>query len=301
MRAKTLKRDNMAPEVQTPTVQTLITDIGDLISLPEVVIKINELVNAEDTSAAEIGEVISHDPAIATRILRVANSSMYGGQRQIDSITRAVALLGTKQIRDLVLTTTAAKVFDGIPNDVISVEDFWHHSLYCALLARELAKLSKMVNADTMFTAGLLHDIGQLVMFNQIPEQSTAAILLTIQGESSLEPYEAERQLLGFDHAEVGAALARQWHLPDILVSCIGFHHDLSGACAEHVGAVAHIHIANVIASLPYSDIPEAADLERISETAWGLVNLDPDSIGPAVQEAQAHIGETQSALFGSD
>ena len=281
-------------------VQTLVDDIGELISLPEVVLKINELVNSEDTSAAEIGAVISHDPAIATRILKVANSSMYGGQRQIDSITRAVTVLGTKQIRDLVLTTTAARVFDGISNDVISVEDFWHHSLYCALLASELAKVSKRANADTMFTAGLLHDIGHLVMFNQIPEESTAAILLTIQGESSLEPYQAERQILGYDHAEVGASLARQWHLPEVLVSCIGYHHNLD-ACEEHCEAVAHIHIANVIASLPYSDIPEAGDLQRISEKAWALAHLKPDEIGDAVKEAQAHIGETQSALFGND
>lgn len=286
------------PNAQTQTVQMLIDDIGDLISLPEVVLKINEMVNSEDTNATEIGEVISQDPAIATRILRVANSSMYGGQRQIDSITRAVAVLGTKQIRDLVLTTTAAKVFNGISNEVISVEDFWHHSLYCALLAKELAKISGKVNPDTMFTAGLLHDIGQLVMFNQVPEQSSAAILLTIQGESNLEPYQAERQLLGYDHAEVGASLARQWHLPEILVSCIGYHHDLEG-CREHCDAVAHIHIANVIASLPYSDIPDASDLQRIPAEAWQQAHLEPGSIGPAILEAQAHIGETQSALFG--
>ena len=222
-----------------PQVQTLINDVGELISLPEVVLKINELVNSEDASASQIAAVISQDPAIATRILRVANSSMYAGQRQIDSINRAVTILGTKQIRDLVLSTTAAKVFEGIPNDVISVEDFWHHSLYCALLARELAKLSRSVNADTMFTAGLLHDIGHLVMFNQIPEESSAAILLTIQGESSLEPYEAEQQVLGFDHAEVGAALATAWHLPEILVNCIGYHHNLAGATEEYKNAVA--------------------------------------------------------------
>ena len=171
MLGENVKRNSMPPEEeQTPVVQTLIDDIGELISLPEVVLKINEMVNSEDTSAVEIAEVISHDPALSTRILKIANSSLYGGQRQIDSITRAVTLLGTKQIRDLVMATTAAKVFDGIPNEVISVEDFWHHSLYCALLARELAKLSKKVNADTMFTAGLLHDIGHLVMFNRVPE-----------------------------------------------------------------------------------------------------------------------------------
>jgi putative nucleotidyltransferase with HDIG domain len=283
------------------SVQSLVEDIGELVSLPEVVVKINELVNKTDASAAQIAQVISQDPAIASRILKVANSSMYGGQRQIDSITRAVTLLGTKQIRDLVLTTTAAKVFDGIPNDVISVEDFWHHSLYCALLAHELAKISKIVNADTMFTAGLLHDIGHLVMFNRVPEESAASILLTIQGELSMEPYQAEKQVLGFDHAEVGAALARQWGLPEILVSCIGFHHDLHSATEEHIAAVAHIHIANVIASLPYSDSPDPRDLQRIDRQAWEIARLDPEAIGPAINAAQSHIGETQKALFGTE
>ncbi|MGD8783080.1 MAG: HDOD domain-containing protein [Thioalkalispiraceae bacterium] len=281
------------------TLETLIDDMDQLISLPEVVIKINELVNRADTSVAQIAQVISQDPAIATRILKVANSSMYGGQRQIDTINRAVTLLGTKQIRDLVLTTTAAKVFDGIPNDVISVEDFWHHSLYCALLAHELARVSQSVNADTMFTAGLLHDIGHLVMFHRLPEESVAAILLTIQGEAGMEPYQAERQTLGFDHAQVGAVLASHWGLPDILVSGIGFHHDLHAAPQEHIAAVAHIHIANLIASLPYSDLPEASDLQRITPQAWQWANLESTSIGGAIEAAKGHIGDTYSALFG--
>ena len=109
--------------------------------------------------------------------------------------------------------------------------------------------------------------------------------MLTVQGDSDLEPYQAERQVLGFDHAELGAALARNWHLPDILVNCIGFHHDLH-ACKQHVEAVAHVHIANLIASLPYSDIPESEDLKRVSAEAWELAHIDPDTIGPAIQEA---------------
>ncbi|VAW91033.1 hypothetical protein MNBD_GAMMA21-2081 [hydrothermal vent metagenome] len=282
------------------SVQSLIEDIGELISLPEIVMQINELVNSEASSATEIARVIGQDPAISTRILQVANSSMYGGQRQIDSINRAVTILGTKQIRDLVLSTTAAKVFDGIPNDVISVEDFWHHSLYCALLARALAGISKAVNADTLFTAGLLHDIGHLVMFNRIPEQAHEAIMLTIQGEASLDLYQAEQQILGFDHAEVGAELARHWHLPEILVSCIAYHHDLH-ASTEHIEAVAHVHVANAIASLPYSDIPEIEDLERVSPEAWALAHIKPDSLGEAVKAAQQNIVDTQQALFGEE
>jgi len=277
--------------------ESLISDIDGLISLPEIVLKINRLVNNEGASASEIGKVISQDPGLSTRILKVANSSMYGGQRQIESINRAVTLLGTKQIRDLVLSTTAAKVFDGIPNDVISVEDFWHHSLYCGLLARSLADISRIVNADTLFTAGLLHDIGHLVMFNRVPEQAHAAIMLTIQGDASLDLYQAEREVLGFDHAEVGADLARHWHLPDILVSCIAYHHDLH-ASTEHIQAVAHIHIANSIASLPYSDIPVAEDLKRVSPQAWELAHIKPNRLSEAVQEAQQNIGDAQEALF---
>ena len=276
----------------------LVDDVGPLLSLPEVVLKVNEMVNREDTNAADIAAVISQDPALSTRILMMANSPMYANSRQIDSVTRAVTILGTKQIRDLILSASAAKVFKGIPNDVISVEDFWHHSLYCALLARALAVESKRVNAETMFTAGLLHDIGHLVMFNRVPEQSQAAILLTIQGDANRDLYDAETEVLGFTHCDVGASLAERWHLPDVLIACIAYHHHPAQA-PSFADAVAHIHIANAIASLPYSDTPAADDLQRIEPAAWQMAGLAPEDIGPAVQKAQSQLLETQQALFG--
>jgi putative nucleotidyltransferase with HDIG domain len=280
------------------TAQSLVDDVGELVSLPEVVLRINEMVNDEHANAADIGRVISQDPGLATRLLKIANSPMYGSMRQIDSINRAVTILGTKQIRDIILSTTAAKVFEGIPNDVISVADFWHHSLYCALLARALAVLSRKANADTLFTAGLLHDIGHLIMLNRIPQEELAAIMMTVQGEASRDLIDAEHELLGFDHTEVGAHLARQWHLPELIVECIAYHHQPSQA-KQYASAVAHIHIANAIASLPYSDIPTAEDLQRIEPAAWAMAGLRVADIGEAVQEAQAQIGETQKALFG--
>lgn len=275
----------------------LLDDIGELTSLPEVVLKINELVNSANASVAEIAAVIGQDPGLSTRILRVANSAMYGGSRKVDSIQRAVMLLGTKLIRDLVLTTSAAKVFSGIPNNIISVEDFWHHSLYCALLARSLAELSHSVNKDTMFTAGLLHDIGHLVLFNRAPLQAHDAIMLTIQGEANLELYQAEQQVLGYDHAELGAELARKWNLPELLVSCIAYHHNLHSP-SEHIQAVAQIHIANAIASLPYSDIPQAEDLSRVMQAAWKYAQIDIKGINQAVQQAQQSFDDAHNALF---
>lgn len=276
----------------------LVDDVGPLLSLPELVLKVNDMVNRDDTSATDIAAVISHDPALATRILMVANSPMYASSRQIDTISRAVTILGTKQIRDLILSASAAKVFKGIPNDVISVEDFWHHSLYCALLARALAEMSKRVNAETMFTAGLLHDIGHLVMFNRVPEQSAAAILLTIQGDADRDLFDAEREVLGFTHCDVGASLAERWHLPEVLMVCIAYHHHPAQA-PHFADAVAHVHIANAIASLPYSDTPTADDLRRVDANAWKMAGIAPEDIGPAAQKAQSQLQETQQALFG--
>lgn len=280
------------------TAQTLVDDVGELVSLPEVVLRIDEMVNDDEASADEIARVISQDPGLSARLLKIANSPMYGSMRQIDSIRCAVTILGNIQIRDLILSATATRAFEGIPNDIISVADFWHHSLFCALLAHSLAHQSKKTNADALFTAGLLHDIGHLIMFNRIPQEELAAIMLTAQGEATQDLLDAERELLGFDHTEVGAQLAQQWHLPELIVECIALHHHPAKA-VHHPSAVAHIYIANIIASLPYGDILMAEDLKRIEPQAWEMAGLKMDEIAEAVLEAQAQIGEMQQSLFG--
>ncbi len=280
-------------------VNSLVAEIGDLVSLPEVVMQVNEMVDNDRYNATDIGRVISQDPGLSTRLLKIANSSMYGNMREIDNINHAVVILGTKQIRDLVFSTVATKVFDGIPNDIISVEDFWHHSLYCALLARSFARNSRKINADTMFTAGLLHDIGHLVLMNRVPEQAAASILLTIQGDATIDLLDAEREIIGFTHAEVGASLARQWHLPDILIECIEFHHNPLEA-EKHPEAVAYVHIANTISSLPYDDVPVEGDQLQVEPGAWEMTGLDMDMdmIQSSIIEVQEQLVETKKILF---
>lgn len=278
-------------------VNNLVAEIGDLVSLPEVVMQVNEMVDNDRYNASDIGRVISQDPGLSTRLLKIANSSMYGNMRKIDNINHAVVILGTKQIRDLVFSTVATKVFDGIPNDIISVEDFWHHSLYCALLARSLAHSSRKINADTMFTAGLLHDIGHLVLMNRMPEQATASIMLTIQGDATIDLLDAEREIIGFTHAEVGASLARQWHLPDILIECIEFHHNPLEA-EKHPEAVAYVHIANAISSLPYDDVPVVDDQLHIEPGVWEITGLDKNVIQSSIVEVQKQLVETKKILF---
>ncbi len=207
-------------------IQELVKNASELVSLPEVALRVNELASDPNASADDMGKVISQDPALVARMLKIANSAYYGLSTEVETINRAIAILGTNKIRDLVLSTAASDAFDGIPNTLITMQDFWHHSLYCGLLAQILAKKSRQLQAESLFIAGLLHDIGQLIMFNQLPQQSHEAILLLMEGPEELETHEAEQQVFGFNHMQVGAALIKSWKLAPVLEECVAFHHE---------------------------------------------------------------------------
>lgn len=284
--------------MQQLTAHNIIDDVSALVSLPEVVQRLNQAINDAQTSATDIAAIISQDPGLATRLLKIANSPLYGTARQVDSIARAVTLLGTRQIRDLAYSAIASKMFAGMPSDIISVQDFWHHSLYCGLLARTLAQVTGSAHPDTLFTAGLLHDFGQLILFHRTPQHAHRAILLTIQGDANYDMISAEREVLGFDHTDVGQELAQKWNLPEVLRECIAYHH-APGKARKFPVEVAIVHIANVIAGLPYSDFPDDQDLQRIDPAALARVHLTTAQLNDAVRHAQAKIAQTSQALFG--
>ncbi len=281
------------------SINEIVKDVSELTSLPEVSIKVNELVEDPNSGVNEIGKVISQDPALSAQLLRIANSPFYGFSASIDSVSRAVAVLGTQQIRDLVFSTTATKAFEGIPNELVSVDDFWHHSLYCGLLARELANQNHKAQGEMLFTAGLLHDIGHLVMFNRIPELANQAIMHTVEPDVDIELFESERAIIGFDHAEVGGRLAEQWQLPQNLVECVMFHHEPERAI-NFQDEVLLIYIANKIASQAYDsdDINMDEILSLIPADKLQKCALTNDNVVSAVTDAHSQISEVQSLLF---
>jgi len=276
--------------------KSLVTDIQGLVSLPEVALKINAAVDDPGASVDDIGKLISQDPALTIRVLAIANSPFYGLSAEISTISRAVTVLGTKQVTDVVLSTATTNAFAGIPIHVISVDDFWYHSLYCGLLAQELSSKHNPPLRDSMFVAGLLHDIGHLVMFNKVPEKIHDALLRTMQGES-LPLYLEEQEVMGFDHAQVGAELARVWNLPAYLVECIEFHHTPAKA-KDFKLEVALIHIANAVASLPYVDELDESDLKSVDEACWKITGLKPQDVQLATSVAQEKIIEMKAVYF---
>ena len=280
-------------------IDKIINDVAPLVSLPAVCIRLNEMVNDPSCSSEDIGRVINQDVALTARLLRIANSPMYGFTTQIDTVTRAVTVLGTEQVRDIALATAAVKSFRGIPNTLVSMQDFWEHSIYCALCARTLAMDCLRRQREAVFVAGLLHDIGKLALYNREPDLSRKALESHTDGPEGLEIQNAERELFGFDHADVGGGLALRWSLPTNLQECIAYHHN-PGWAKEHRVEAAIVHIANSIAALAVLDTTDVYHAPKIQPIAWELTGLDEEIIPATMASAQAQISSTQALLMGS-
>jgi len=278
----------------------LVKGVGDLVSLPDVFTRINQLVEAPDSSLDDIAKVVSQDPSFTVRLLRVANSPFYGFSSGIETVFKAISLIGTSQVRNLALSTSVSNTFAGLPNELVSMNDFWHHSLYCALLARILAKRVGRTDPDALFTAGLLHDIGELVIFNRLPDQAKEALELVLDSGDELPIYLAEHQVMGLNHAEVGGELARQWNLPPLLHECIAFHHDIQQA-QHYPRETAIIHIANIFASMAELDTLNPEDVEPINPQTWEIIGLDAEEITEStIREVQEEIVEAEKVFLGN-
>jgi len=278
------------------TLNNLISDVSKLVSLPEICLKVTTMVEDPDASIDDIGKVISQDPSLTVKILKMSNSAMYGFASEVDTVPRAITLLGTRHIRDLVLATSAFDTFKGISNSLMTMEDFWYHSILCGLAANQLTKLCGLRNGDGLFVGGLLHDIGQLILFNRLPEQSQQAILLTMEGQEEYEMHEAENKVIGFNHMQVGQILAENWNLPPYLQYCIGYHHkpELSPDFKQEVSI---IHIANTIAVLAELN---SADIELgpgVDDYAWQQTGLDASIFPRVIEEINAEYAEIEALL----
>jgi putative nucleotidyltransferase with HDIG domain len=277
----------------------LVDEVDGLVTLPDVYLRISRLLDDPDCNTAALAEAIGQDPSFTLRLLKVANSSLYRFPSAVDTVAKAVAILGTAQVRNLALSMSVAKSFDGLPNDMVSMANFWRHSLYCALIARHLARAAGRCDPDALFTAGLLHDIGELVIFSRRPEQAKQVLYRVLDSGDEMPVFEAERETLGFDHAAVGGELARRWHLPPLLEECIAHHHELAGA-ARHAREAALVHVANGLALIAETGVPEAADEAPIDARAWEITGLGADCIEPAVAAARTEIGEAEALFAGT-
>ncbi|MEW6235023.1 MAG: HDOD domain-containing protein [Candidatus Omnitrophota bacterium] len=204
--------------------EKIVQEIDDIPPLPSIVVKVMQLIRDPESTAKQLTDVISQDQALTGNILRLCNSSYYGLPRVVSSLSQAIMYLGFHTVRNLVLTCSISKLFS--PDKKVygyKKGGLWYHAVVCALTCQIISKKIKPDIADAAFTAGLLHDIGQLVM--AIIIKDTAETIVDLMESNNISDLKAERETVGFSHDELGAALANKWNFPDELVHAIRFHH----------------------------------------------------------------------------
>lgn len=279
----------------THSIERLVQDSLALTSLPEVVMRAVDLINDPDSSAAAIGQVIGKDPALTARLLKIVNSPFYGFPSRIDTVSRAIAVVGTLELLDLILATSVVRAFKGIPPELVAMNDFWEHSLYAGVLARVLAGRQRAPNAERYLVAGLLHDIGALVIYQQIPD--IAADTLRRARAELIPLHVLERETLGFDHGEVGAALLRAWQLPDALIEAARSHH-APHRSGPYPLETAIVHLADAIACAVHDPIVETGRVPPMETTAWELLGLPAQSLEGVIAEADAQFAEARRVIL---
>ncbi len=194
-----------------------------LSSLPEIYFKINDIINDPESSFGDVAEIISNDVSLSARLLKIVNSSFYNFPSEIDTISHAISIVGTRQLRDLALATTVLTAFKGMPEDFVDMKSFWRHSVACGISAWVIAVNCREENPERYYLTGMLHDVGRLIIFENHPEKAQA-ILEQSQSEKKLL-FEVEREILGFDHGAIGAELLTSWKLPPTLGEVVKNHH----------------------------------------------------------------------------
>jgi HD-like signal output (HDOD) protein len=191
-------------------------------ALPDICVKIRRMLDSDRANTAEIGDVVATDPALTSKLLKLANSSLFRFESQIDAIDKAVKVIGGEALYNMVMAETASSAFEHFSSDVIDLKRFWLQSIYASLVAKHLAKIAQVRGSARFFLIGLLHNLGELVVAVQAPNLAIRCNAYTTQ----TPPWILQTQVLGFTYADCSAELMRQWQLPSNLYQPLLFAHN---------------------------------------------------------------------------
>lgn len=243
----------------------------DLASFPDIYFKIKKVINTPTSSADDAAKVVGADVGLTAKLLKLVNSPFYGFSARIDSIPHAISLIGMKELSTLALGVTAVDFFKDIPPELIDMQAFWRHSISCGIFGKLVASRIEKKGAERFFTAGLLHDVGRLVLFKHMPYASTDALLFA-RGDT-VPLLEAEENVLGYNHAYIARLLLQEWNFPSEVMDLIANHH--SPAKAEKPRDAAVIQLADNLANAAGITAGGMFVLPGMTMDEWGLLGLD--------------------------
>lgn len=271
-----------------------LAKIGDLPALPAAVLELLRLLGDDEADARALAAKIALDQALTAKALRLANSPFYGVSRHITSVLDATVVLGLRAVRTMVTTAALAGSFRAPSCPGFDFLGFWRHAISSAVSARLVAG-AVGADAEIAFTAGLLHDIGQLVLASGFPERYSQVLALRAGHESELEQQDAERMLLGLDHAAVGACISERWHFPKTIVEAIANHH-----ATRALGAVAELaHIARVAGVLAHGlEIARPREVPPSCAQLWVGMGLGAEDWSRIAAETESQAQAICAALL---
>jgi HD-like signal output (HDOD) protein len=280
------------------SVRKIVQSIDQISTLPTIYANVNELVDSPTSSASDLGKVISVDQGFTARLLRLVNSAFYGFPSRIDTVSRAVTIIGFKQLKELVLATSVMSMFKNMGNGIsLSMEAFWKHSIGCGLASRILAIYSGQENPESYFVAGLLHDIGRMVLLDKFTDKYLE--VFSAVTEKNRLVFEAESDVFGFTHAAVAEELVSLWNLPHTLKTAVGYHHKPNRA--KITGSYADIvHIADILTHACEIGSSGEQFVPPLASDAWERVGLRKSILGAVFEKIEEQFEETYSFIMGA-
>lgn len=273
----------------------LMERMEDLPSLPSTVVAILAVLNNPESSANELSEALRHDQSLTSRVLRLVNSAYYGFPRKIDTLQKAVTILGYTSIQNIILVT---KIFEAIRNGSkehsLNRKRFWRHSLGCGVTAQIIGTKLGLKDGEEIFLAGLLHDIGKVILDAFLFKEYSRVIEVS-RGKNILL-FEAEEQILGATHEDLGYRLAEEWSLPLNLTAAIAHHHDPVQA-GDQMLIASLVHIGDILVRA--LEIGHGGDdfIPPLNRKSWGTLRLTPKFLEDIIPEIETRLVRAQAFI----
>lgn len=288
LRAFSARKKEPIPAGISASPEALLSDTVKLPSLPRIYSEISAAVNDPKCSGKEIAEIVSKDTSLSATLLKIVNSAFYGSSEKVDSLHYAAMALGTRQVCSLAMGITVINYFKGMPEDILNMEAFWHHSLGCAIAARNLATHVPGVNADRVFVGGLLHDIGRLIFCTHFPEASGAALSKAAKLKLPLD--KTEPMFFNSSHAQFGSSLAELWKFPPEITTLIRYHHGDARHKMSREESV--VYFANWLTSALGIGFSGEITLAKLNFGAWKTMDIPASALVPVVRQTERQLKE---------
>lgn len=277
--------------------ESMIMSASDLPTIPVVATKVMQLIESESATADEMAKVVASDPAVAARVLKISNSSFYGCQRQIQTLSHAIMVLGFSTLKSLVVAASVKQVYKpyGLTEKML-----WEHSFGAGLSARVIAKTTRLVNEEEAFLGGLFHDIGKIIM-NSLDSQKFQLVIQKCFNEGTVSLL-AEEQVFSYNHAEVGGLVIKKWNFPAILMQAVLKHHSLDFSEDEdpyQIRLTCVVSLSNLICHKLGFGVREPSDDLVLHETEPARrLNFDEERLEAMLEQIREAF-ERDKSFFG--